>query len=287
MRYLLIAALIVLAAGMARAEPRVVVLPFDAMVDSVYIFMGEKQSVIDYRSSLQQMITSELLKYTEIWVVEYADLIEYIKTKNIKPDLWNDPKLASRIAADLEADYAIIGTYGEFTREIRVDGRVVVAASGDVPQGNTVTSVVGIWDDLPTAAIQVANQIVPIVTASGRLRPTSKGVLFPEGDLSAYDPVRTSPESSARLVVWVNAPAPIISTSTSDSFKRCDRIDVMNIPAEKMRTQSCKVAVIKAGKIDLRIEHRGYLPYVETLDLAAGKAYRLEVDLKKVETLPR
>ena len=143
------------------------------------------------------------------------------------------------------------------------------------------------WEDLPTAATQIAAGLVPIITASGRLRPTSKGRLFPEGDLAAYDPNRAAAPGDARLVVWVNAPAPEI-TAGSIAFARCDRIDLMDIPQEKQRRSACRMAVLPAGAVRIRVKHRGFLPYEDTLTLAPGKAYRLEVNLKPIETqLPR
>jgi hypothetical protein len=163
----------------------------------------------------------------------------------------------------------------------------VVAATGDVPQGNTVSAVASAWEDLPTAATRTSEGVLPILLASGLLRPTSQGVMYPEGDLSAYDPNRSAAPGTARLVIWVNAPAPAITSTPSLDFARCDRIDVMNIPKEKLRNEACRVAVVPAGEVRLRVAHRGFLPYEESLDLAAGKAYRLEVDLKPVERLPR
>ena len=270
----------------AMAEPVVVVLPFDPVIDSVYGYYGEKQSVLDYRFALQQMIVTELGKRQEIRVIEPADLERYLK-EHPQADLWNNPAQAARVAAALGADYALIGTYGEFTREIRVDARVVVAATGDVPQGNTVSAVASVWEDLPTAASRISEGVLPILLASGLLRPTSKGVLYPEGDLSAYDPNRSAAPATARLVIWVNAPAPAITSTPALDFVRCDRIDVMYIPNEKQRTHACRVAVAPGGAVHLRVAHRGYLPYEESLNLAAGKAYRLEIDLKPVERLPR
>ena len=270
----------------ALAEPAVVVLPFDPVIDSIYGAYGDKQSVLDYRSALQQMIATELGKRQEIRVIETADLERYLK-EHPQPDHWNDPALAARVAGGLGADYALIGSYGEFTKEIRVDARVVVAAAGDVPQGNTVSAVASVWEDLPTAASRISEGVMPILLASGLLRPTSKAVLYAEGELSAYDPNRSAASGTARLVIWVNAPAPAITSTPASEFLRCDRIDLMNIPAEKQRTHACRVAVVPGGPIHLRIAHRGYLPYAENLELAAGKAYRLEVELKPVERLPR
>jgi TolB-like protein len=270
----------------ALAEPAVVVLPFEPVMDSVYGYYGEKQSVLDYRPALQQMLTTELGKRQEIRVIEPADLERYLK-EHPQSDHWNDPALAARVATALGADYALIGTYGEFTKETRVDARVVVAATGDVPQGNTVSAVASVWEDLPTAASRISEGVMPILLASGLLRPTSKGVLYPEGNLSAYDPNRSAAPGTARLVIWVNAPAPAITSTPSLDFARCDRIDVMNILNEKQRTHACRMAVVPGGAVHLRVAHRGYLPYEESLDLAAGKAYRLEIELKPVERLPR
>jgi TolB-like protein len=285
--YVLLSVIMLLSACIpAMAEPTVVVLPFDPVVDSVYGAYGDKQSVLDYRPSLQQMIATELGKRQEILVIETADLDRYLK-EHPHSDLWNDPAAAAQLASALGADYALIGTYGEFTKEIRVDARVVVAATGDVPQGNTVSAVASVWEDLPTAASRISEGVMPILLASGLLRPTSKAVLYPEGELAAYDPNRSAAPGTARLVIWVNAPAPAITSAPSLEFLRCDRIDFMNTPAEKQRTHACRVAVVPAGPVHLRVAHRGYLPYDENLELAAGKAYRLEVELRPVERLPR
>ncbi|MFZ5432331.1 MAG: hypothetical protein ACOZB3_01015 [Calditrichota bacterium] len=272
--------------SIAVAEPTVVVLPFDPIMDSLYTYNG-KESILDYRPALQQMLTSDMGKYSEIWTIELSDLDHYIKSKNLHPDRWDNLNLAAQIATDLNADYAVIGTYGEFSREIRVDARIVVAASAEVPPGFTASATVSLWDDLPTAANRISAQIIPILTASGRLRPTSKGVLFPEGDISAYDPAGDTPPNVARLVIWVNTPAPEVESTPVASFERCERIDRMNIPPESQRTKACKYALLTPGKVELRVTQRGFLPYVETLNLAAGKVYRLEVNLKPVEQMPR
>lgn len=271
----------------AAAEPTVVVLPFDPVIDSVYTFKGGKQSVIDYRNALQQMLITDLGKRIEIRVVELSVVNKYIHDNGLSPRFWNDPGIAAEVAKGLKADYAIIGTYGEFSKEIRVDARVLVAASGDVPPGNSASATATFWEDLPAAASRVAEAIIPIVIASGTLRPTSKAVLFPEGELSAYDPNRTAQTGVARLIVWVNAPAPAITAAPNSDFKRCDQIDLMNIPPERLKGNACRVAVLPAGQVVLRIAHRGYLPYEETLDLAAGKAYRLEVNLEAIQQMPR
>lgn len=287
MRTILSFTMILFAAVSALAEPTVVVFPFDPVMDSIYGNYGEKQSVLDYRGALQQMIATDLGKHEEIRVVELAALDSLVERFKISPQKWNDPRLASKIAAEVKADYVLIGTYGEYTKEIRVDARVVVAASGDVPPGNTVTATATLWEDLPTAATRIVEGVLPILTASGLARPTSKGVLFPEGELASYDPNGTAVSGTARLVIWINAPAPAITALPTADFARCERIDLMNVPKEKQQKNACRVAVLSAGSVKLRIAHRGYLPYEETLNLAEGKAYRLEVKLQTVEQLPR
>ena len=269
------------------AEPAVVVLPFDPVIDSIYGYYGDKQAILDYRNALQQMISTDLGKHEEIRVVELTELENTIAKLQLNPRRWNDPKVAAQVAADLKADYAIIGTYGEYTKEIRVDARIVPAATGDVPPGNTVTATAVIWEDLPTAATRIVAGILPIVTASGLARPTSKGVLFPEGELASYDPNRTAKPGTARLVLWTDAPAPAITATPSVEFVRCDRIDLMNTSKEKQRNNACRVAVLPSGSVHLRVADRGFLPYEETLNLAAGKAYRLEINLQPVEQLPK
>jgi len=289
MRHLLALSLLaaVVAASTAFCEPVAVVLPFDPIMDSLYAPLGGKESVLSYQKALQEMLSSDLGKHIEIRVVELSVFDNYLKSERIAPDRWNDPVLAGRIAGAVGADYAIIGTYGEFTNEIRVDARVAVAATGDVPPGNTVTATATIWEDLPSAASMISAGILPIVTASGRIRPTSKAVLFPEGDISAYDPNGEHPEGMARLVVWVNTPAPKIESSPAATFARCSRIDRMNIPSEQQVSSTCQFALVRAGRITLSVTNRGFLPYEEDLTLEAGKAYRLQVDLKPVEQMPR
>ncbi|MBI5059229.1 hypothetical protein HZB60_05530 [candidate division KSB1 bacterium] len=274
--------LLALTASTALAEPRVVVLPFDPVTDSLYQWKGGKESVLDYRPALQTMLVTELARHEEIRVVELADLARLLKKKDLNPERWNDPILAAELGAALNADYAIIGTYGEFSRELRVDARIAVVATKEVPPGHTVSATATLWEDLPSAATRVAAGIVPIVTASGRVKPSSKGMLFPEGDLADYDVGGRTPAASARLVVWTNAPAPVI-TAGDIRFARCDRIDLSRIPPAQQRTKSCRVAVLRAGDVALSVVHRGFLPYRETLTLAPGKAYRLEVILQEVE----
>lgn len=282
MKYCILLALIA-ASITAFAEPAVVVLPFDPVMDSLYVPLGGKESILDYRRALQEMLTVNLGKYVEIRIVEPALVTEYIKNKQLSPASWNNPALAGRIASDLSADYAIIGTYGEYSNEIRADARIVIAATADVPPGNMASATARLWQDLPTVADKLAAAIVPIVTASGRVRPTSKGVLYPEGDLAAYDPTGTAAPDKARLVVWINAPAPVFELTPSAQFQRCERVDLMDAPIEKQRAMSCRSALVPGGPFTLKVTHRGYLPYVEELNLAAGKAYRLEINLKPVD----
>jgi len=284
--FLLILALILLSASLAPAEPLVVVLPFDPIMDSLYTYYG-KESILNYQPALQQILTSDIGKYREIRVVEPSDLDRYLKSAEIKPDRWNDLALAADIATHLTADYAIIGTYGEFSRQIRVDARIVVAASAEVPPGYTASATVDLLEDMPSAADAVSAQIVPILTAAGSLRPTSKGILFPEGEVAAYDPAGDSPPDKARLVVWVNTPAPAITSDPPVTFSRCERIDRMNIPNEQQRSQACQYALLPPGEINLRIAQRGFLPYVDRVQLAPGKVYRLQVNLIPVEQMPR
>ncbi|HEY3294270.1 MAG TPA: hypothetical protein VGL38_02420 [bacterium] len=264
----------------ALAQPRVLIFPFDPIMDSLYTFDG-KQSILDYRKALQEMITADLSKYPAIRVVAPSDLSDYIKVHKVTPATWNDPVLASRTSSALGADYAIIGSYGEFAHQIRVDARIGLAASTDIPPGYAVSATVNLWEDLPTAAARIAEQLVPILTAGGNLHPASTAILFPEGDLSAYNPTGST-SNMARLVVWVNAPAPQI-TAGSVTFARCDRIDLTGASTEKQRANACRMAVLPAGPVEIRIAHRGYLPYVQTLTLAPGKAYRLEAHLQPVE----
>jgi TolB-like protein len=270
------------------AEPTVLVLPFDPLLDSTYTYYGGKESILDYRNAIQQMLITELSKHEEIWVVEPSRLKAIVQESGNTPEHWNHPALAAQFAASANADYAIIGTYGEFTQEIRVDARVVIAATGEVPPANNVTATAKIWDDLPTAVSKIAEQLIPIITASGSLRPTSKGYLYPEGGLVAYDPNRTAAAGSSRLVVWINAPAPVVSADGSATFARCDRIDLMNIPRDYQRNHACRMAILPAGSVHLRITHRGYLPFEDVLSLAPEKAYRYEVNLQPIETqIPR
>ncbi|MDD5088505.1 MAG: hypothetical protein PHI18_06880 [bacterium] len=278
--------LTLLAVSVACAEPFVVVLPFDPIMDSLYTYYG-KESILNYQPALQQILSTDLGKYQEIRVVESSDLDRYLKSAKINPDRWNDLSLAANIATALTADYAVIGTYGEFSRQIRVDARIVVAASAEVPPGYTASATVGLLEDIPSAAEAISSQIVPILTAAGSLRPTSKGVLFPEGEIAAYDPAGDTPPDKARLVVWVNTPAPAITADPSVAFARCERIDRMNIPAEQQRSQACQYALIPPGEVNLRIAQRGFLPYVDHIQLAPGKVYRLQVNLIPVEQMPR
>jgi hypothetical protein len=283
MKFCLRLSVLLLISACAFAEPKVVVLPFDPVMDSLYGFLGGKESILNYRKALQEMLTVDLGKRTEIRVIELSDLKKYITDHKISAEDYNNPTLAAGIATDLGADYAIIGTYGEYSREIRVDGRVVIAATAEVPPGNSVTASVGLWDDLPSAATQLAEKIIPIVTASGRMRPVSKGMLFPEGDLAAYDQTGKIPKDQTRLVVWVNAPAPEFVSTPAVTFTRCERVDLMDAPAEKQKSETCRVTALPGGRFTLKVLHRGFLPYEEELNLAPGKAYRLEINLKPVE----
>jgi hypothetical protein len=271
----------------ALAEPRVLVLPFDPIMDSLYAPLGGKESVLSYREALQQLISSDLAKDTTIQVVDRSEFMDYVKSNGIKTSTWNDVKLAAKLASYLRADYAIIGTYGEFTNQIRVDARVIVAAIADIPQGYTITGTANLWEDMPTAAEQVSQGVLRILTQSGIIRPVSKGYLFPEGDLTAFDPNGTHAANAARVVVWVNTPSPKITASPTAVFARCSRIDRMNMPAEEQTARSCYSADVTTGTVHLNIQQRGYLPFEDDLNVAPGKAYRLMVNLQPIERLPR
>jgi len=272
-------------AGFAAAEPRIMVLPFEPIMDSTYNIYGEQVPILDYQNALQTMILTEIGKLEDVRVVEATALRSWIDSTDNQPETWNDPAFASRAGAALGSDFTVIGTYGEFPSEIRVDARIVIPATGEVPPGYTVSSTVKIWDDLPTAADRIARQIIDIITATGHIRPVSKGLLIPEGDLEAFDLAGVTAEGKTRLTVWADAPAPQITIAGQDiPFGRCERLDLMSVPPEKQRGMACKVAVLDAGSLDVRVTHRGYLPYRETLNLAPGKAYRLEVHLQVIET---
>ncbi len=278
------------------AQPKVVVFPFRAVMDSLYQWEG-KTSILDYREALREMISTELAQgvtHSEedlsgeivrrelVTVIEPSALDEQLAKKE-----WKSGEDAATIAAELGADYAVIGTYGEYSREIRVDARVVVVAQQTVPAGYSVSATVGLWEDLPSAANKIAQKILPLITASGRLRPVSAANLYPEGELSDYS-ARPAPAGDvARLVIWTNAPAPEITVSSGEKFVRCERIDLVNTPPEKQRSHSCRSALLSAGTVTISVAHRGYVPYRDTLTLAAGKAYRLEVRLEEVKVETR
>jgi hypothetical protein len=267
------------------AQPRVVVLPFDPIMDSLYSPYGGKESILNYRPALQEMLTADLVKHTEIRVLEPFALRDYIKNEKVNPDYWDDPVLASKLATGLGADYAIIGTYGEFAHEIRVDARVALAASTAIPQGYSVTASAKLWDNLPTAAGRISEELIAILTSAGNLHSVSTAILYPEGDLSAYDPGGTI-QGMARLVIWVNAPSPEIKAGSAQ-VSRCERIDLTGASTEKQRTHACRVAVLPAGSNSITISHRGFLPFTQSFTFAAGKAYRLEVTLQPVEVIAR
>lgn len=275
--------ILIFIATVAYAEPKVVVLPFDPVTDAVYDFFGGKQPTIDYRNAVQQMLITELGKRQEIRVIELAALEKYLKETATRPERWNDPEIASKIGAALGADYVVIGSYGEYSREIRIDARVAIVATMEVPPGNTVTAITRVQEDIPTAATRMAEQVIPIVIASGHIRATSKGVLYPEGDVADFDPTGKLSKEMCRVAVWVNAPAPEIISTPKAEFTRCERVDLLNIPAEKQRKSTCRVANLPAGKVSLKVIHRGFLPYAEDLNLTPGKAYRLEVKLEEVK----
>jgi hypothetical protein len=238
----------------APAEPRVVVQPFEMIVDSTYGTYDNKIALLDYGHALQTMIRSNLSQHREV-------IVDTSMTR---------------------ADYVVTGSYGEFSSEIRVDAQVRPIGIKEVLPGNSFSVVVSRWEDLPSAADQVTEQILPILLASGRMRPTSRGVLYPEGDVGSYAPQRPSDDSTARLIVWVNSPAPEISASPVAEFRRCERIDLVGVPGEYQKDHACRVAELRPGTVDVTITNRGFLPYRETLTLSAGKAYRLEVELQPV-----
>ncbi len=267
------------------AEPKVLVLPFDPTMDSTYNIFGRQVPILDYQSALQTMINTNLGKREEIRVIERARYEELVASRLVKPSLWNDPAIAAELGNELGADFVVIGNYGEFPSEIRVDARIAIPATADVPPGYSFTANGHLWDNLPTLADRISNQIIDKILAEGNIRPVSKGVLLPEGDLADFDLAGVTPANKARLTVWVDAPAPKVSASNGAIvFERCRRVDLMNASPHKMKDQTCRVAVLPSGKIELSITHRGYLPYREILSLAEGKAYRLEVKMKVVET---
>ena len=285
MKRIICLSLLIMSVAQIRAEPKVAVLPFDMLVDSAYGYYDDKISLLNYGAALQEMITTNLSRQIELIVYDVSEIREAMKHVNPGPVIQKhtSPFYAARVGERLGADYVVTGSYGEFSSEIRVDARVVTVATSDVQPGNIAVASVSLWEDLPTAADRISEQVFTILTAGGRVRQVSRGVLFPEGDLDIYDPRMGTDVNVARVIVWVNAPAPALESAPAGKFWRCERIDLMDVPADFQKSHSCRVATLPAGPVEITITHRGYLPYRETLTLAGGKAYRLEVELKEIE----
>lgn len=253
------------------AVPRVAVLPFDPLMDSTYDAWGDQVTVLNYRRALQEFLISELGQSDRISVIELSTRVKSLSE-------------AIDAARSVNADFAVIGTYAELPTGIRADARLVDVALGDVPLGYQASASAGRWADLSDVARELAAQLSGLLDTSSSTRRESKSRLVFEGERASLG----YPEDSfARLIIEVNSPAPKIELGGENRLKRCSVKD-RSLNDGTRPTLSCYSADVEPGRLDVKVEQRGYYGHTETLNLAAGKVYRLMVELEKMafQTVP-
>lgn len=249
----------------AMARPRVVVFPFDPVMDSTYNLWGDQVKVLDYQLALQSFLISELAQ------TGVADIV-----KSDSPA--KSPSAAIESAKKLEADFAVIGTFAELPTAIRGDAQLVDVALGEVPRGYQASATGNRWEDLSYVAESLADQLLSFLSGSSTIRRESQSRLVIEGDRVAlgYDPI-----DRPHLIIEVNSPAPKITLSDGTKMKRCSVRD-RSLAEGTQNTQICYSAEVSPGDLAVQIDQRGYYGHSETLSLAPGKVYRLVVDLNKM-----
>lgn len=247
----------------ALATPKVVVFPFEPLMDSTYDIFGDQVKVLDYQLALQSFIISDLTQSVDVEVVKFDDKSYTVSEAIAK-------------AKSVEADFAVIGTFAELPTAIRGDAQLIDVALGKVPRGYQTSSTAGRWEDLSFVARDLATQLLGLISNSSSTQAQSLSRLIVEGnrlDLG-YEP-----SAEARLIVEINSPAPKVTLSTGAALKRCSTRDRSN----SERTdggQICYSGDVPAGNQIIQVDQRGYFAHKEDLSLASGKVYRLIVELR-------
>lgn len=245
------------------AVPKVVVFPFDPVMDSTYNIWGDQVKVLNYQLALQSFLVSE---FTQSVTVEVEKIDNSVKSVSE----------AIEVARKAHADFAVIGTFAELPTAIRGDAQLVDVALGQVPRGYQASSTAVRWEDLSAVADDLANQLLSFITGSSTIRSESVSRLVIEGDRVAlgYDP-----STQPHLVIEVNSPAPRITLGDGAKMKRCSVRD-RSLAEGTQNTQICYAADVTSGELPITIDQRGYYGHQETVSLSPGKVYRLIVELQ-------
>ncbi|MBK6767003.1 MAG: hypothetical protein IPG71_12095 [bacterium] len=245
--------------------PKVVVFPFQPVMDTTYNIWGDPVKVLNYQLALQSFLVSDFAQSVDV-EVEKSDLA--VKTVNE----------AIEIARRSEADFAVVGTFAELPTAIRGDAQLADVALGQVPRGYQASSTASRWEDLSAVADDLAQQLLSFISGSSTIRSESASRLILEGDRVAlgYDP-----GNQPHLVVEVNSPAPKITLGDGTQLKRCSVRD-RSLAEGTQNTQICYAGEVSAGELTVQIDQRGYYGHSETLSLSPGKVYRLVVELNKM-----
>jgi len=263
MRILALSCLIVALYGAtAMAIPRVVVFPFEPLMNETYDFWGKQTDALDYQLAFQSFIVSDLSHNPDLEVTKFDDFVK-------------SDSAAIAVARSMKADFAVIGSIAELPASFRADARVLDVALGSMPRGYVASATATRWEDVSGAAAEVSRQILELLSASATVRNEPRGRLVLEGDRIAlgYESAEL-----AHLIVEVNSPAPKVLVSGA-TMKRCSVRD-RSLADGTQPGQACYSGDIPAGSASVKIEQRGYLGYEEELNLQAGKVYRFIVELE-------
>ncbi len=247
------------------ALPRLIVFPFQPVMDSTYNLWGDQVKVLDYQLALQSFLISDLTRSTVVEVEKSDKPVKSVAE-------------AAELARGSGADFAVIGTFAELPTTIRADAQLVDVALGENPRGYQASSTAGRWEDLSAVASDLAGQLISFAAGSSTIRRESVSRLVLEGDRAAlgYDP-----DVRPHLVIEVNSPAPKITLSDGSQMKRCSVRD-RSLAEGTQNTQICYAADVTSGDLIVKIDQRGFYAHEETLSLSPSKVYRLMVNLEKM-----
>lgn len=247
------------------AVPKVVVFPFEPLMDSTYNIWRDQVKVLDYQLALQSFLLSDFISRDDM------DAVKIDKSMKSVAD-------AVTAAKAVEADFAVIGTYAELPSAIRVDAQLIDVALGDVPRGYSASASAPSWVDLSAVVDEVASQLIGLIKSSSTARLDSRSRLIVEGDRNSLG---FPPSTQAHLLIEVNSPAPKITLSNGAPMKRCSVKD-RSLAAGTQPSQICYSGDVGAGEIEITIDQRGYYGHKESISLSEGKVYRLVVELEKM-----
>ncbi len=249
--------------GIAAAVPRIAVFPFEPLIDSTYNIWRDQVKVLNYQRALHGFIVSDMSQSEHVEIIKIDTLVTSIAA-------------ALAAAKDVNADFAVIGSYAELPSAIRGDARLVDVGLGDVPRGYQASATARRWEDLSSVAEDLSSQLLDMIGASSTVRKESVSRLIVEGDRAALG---FETGELARLIVEVNSPAPKITLSSGSELGRCTVRD-RSLSDGSASTQICFFGDVATGEQTISIDQRGYYGHEESLNLSKEKVYWLIVELQ-------